>query len=432
MFIASINAAIGILWNCILWYLKAMDIKVALLYLWCIYLTYLLRVPKRKCTCGAKPPVLVQDLDLAEDILTSSSLCSRSGPNQRLVQAFDIDNAFTTLDFGTYHEFVSRTKDLLHRPDPSIASIIQPMRRSALEEALIIRLKKSVPVLPLVQVFCFRFVLLKFFASSCVDTSPTLSILRITQLINSLWIASKRSCSPNLPDFVIMKKELQRELGLLFSYSEDEKENPLNILLPTYETLWRVVFRCFLEVSFRNPSHITEWKGLFERFLENPTPRQFSERKGRSAVQDIVKESLRLYPPTRRIYRQEAEDSALFAIDVEYLQRMEEVWGADGKSFRPERWGILEAAGNASYKRAWMPFGKGSFDCPARKLAPMMIGVLVGILIQSFGGGEWILDGRKRSVLNEKPLENGRGAMEGLTIRKIETQDREHGDGQMD
>jgi hypothetical protein len=230
-----------------------------------------------------------------------------------------------------------------------------------------------------------------------------------------------------------MKNELRRELKLLFSDSEDEKENPLNIILPTYETLWRVVLRCFLEVSFRNTFEITrEWQGLFEGFLENPTPKQFSERTGRSSVQDIVKEALRLYPPTRRIYRQEMVDSEMVAIDVEYLQRMEEVWGADGKSFKPERWGALQAAGDARYKRAWMPFGKGSFQCPARKLAPMMIGVLVGILIQSFGGGEWVLGGREWSVLNEEPLENGREAMEGLTIRKVETQDREHGDGQME
>ncbi|PQE29416.1 Cytochrome P450 protein [Rutstroemia sp. NJR-2017a WRK4] len=415
-----------------------MDIKVALLYLWCIYLTYLLqfRVPESKCTCGAKPPVLIRDLALAENILTSTTLFSRSRPNQRLVQAFDIDNAFTTFDDETHHEFVTRAKDLLHRPDPPITSIIKLMRRCALDETLSTRLRRnSVPLLPIVQIFCFRFVLPKFFASSYVDSSSILltsPVLRITQLINSLWVASKCSCSPNLLIIDLMKNELQRELGLLFSYSEDENDNPLNILLPTYETLWRVVLRCFLEVSFRNTSEITGWQGLFEEFLKNPTPKQFSERTGRCSVQDIVKEALRLYPPTRRIYRQQEMYDSEIAIDVEYLQRMEEVWGADGKNFKPERWGVLEAAGNARYKRAWMPFGKGNFQCPAGKLAPMMIGVLVGILIESFGGGEWVLGGREWSVLNEEPLENGREAMEGLTIRKVETQDREHGDEQIE
>jgi cytochrome P450 len=216
-----------------------------------------------------------------------------------------------------------------------------------------------------------------------------------------------------------MKNELRMELDVLFSFSGNEEDNPLNILLSTYETLWRVVLRCFLEVSFRNSSDITEWKVMFEKFLENPTPQQFSEGKGRSSVQDIVKESLRLYPPTRRIYRQEMDDSKMLAIDVEYLQRMEEVWGADGKSFRPERWSILEAAGNDSYKRAWMPFGKGSFHCPAQNLAPMMIGILVGILMESFGDGTWVLDGPEWSVLNKDALENGREGFERLMIRKV-------------
>ncbi|PQE23463.1 Cytochrome P450 protein [Rutstroemia sp. NJR-2017a BBW] len=410
----------GILWSCILWCLKAMGIKVALLYLWCIYLTYLLlvRVPENKCTCGAKPPVLIRDLALAENILTSTTLFSRSQPNRRLVQAFDIDNAFTTFDDETHREFVTRAKGLLHGPDSSTTSIIKLMRRRALEKPLRNRLKDFVPLQTIVQVFCFRFVLLKFFSFSYVDTSSTSSILRITELINSLWVSSKCSCSPNLPVLNLMQNELRRELNLLFSHSEDESDNPLNLLLPTYETLWRVVLRCFLEVSFRNKSESTGWQGLFEEFLENPTSKQFSKRTGRSSVQDIVNEALRLYPPTRRIYRQESDDSEVVAIDVEYLQRMEEVWGADGKSFKPERWGVLEAAGHDKYKRAWMPFGKGNFQCPARKPAPIMIGVLVGLLIESFGSEDYLLHGQEWCVSNsnKEPLENGREAMEELVI----------------
>ena len=110
------------------------------------------------------------------------------------------------------------------------------------------------------------------------------------------------------------------------------------------------------------------------------------------------------------------------AIDVEYLQRMEEVWGANAKDFRPSRWIEVESEPDAEHKKAWMPFGNGSYRCPVHNLAPMMIGILVGILLESFGSSMWRLVGQNESALNEEVLENGREAFEGLWIRKVRTE----------
>ncbi|KAM3069571.1 hypothetical protein ACMFMF_008786 [Clarireedia jacksonii] len=374
---------------------------------------------QHKRTCAAKHTEFIRDLDYAEAILKFTVLSSRSRPNQRLVMAFDIDNAFTTFDLQFHREFVARAKGLLHKPEPSMSLIVENTTQFLSDKSSQIQVGAAVSLLPLVQELCFRFVMDTLLASSSINQPSISSVSRITELINSLWVASKLCNSSGHPEKVFsMKEEVRRELDLVFSDSTER--NPLSILLPAYETLWRVVLRCFLEVSFRNQPHITrEWRNRFYDFLRDPTLQQFDKRGRGSSVGHIVKESLRLYPPTRRIYRQEHDDGPILAIDVEYLQRMEEIWGVDGKSFKPERWCGLGAEEKGRYKRAWMPFGKDRFSCPAQKWAPMMIGILVGALIESFGSDSWVWDRRAWSDVNMGPLENGREALEGLKIRKI-------------
>ncbi|TGO58640.1 hypothetical protein BOTNAR_0177g00020 [Botryotinia narcissicola] len=150
------------------------------------------------------------------------------------------------------------------------------------------------------------------------------------------------------------------------------------------------------------------------------TAEQFGERMRGCSARDIVCEALRLYPPTKRIYRQNEDNGPIFAVDVEYIQRTEEIWGSDGNEFRPERWSELESKGNMGYKEAWMPFGKGKFPCPASKVAPMMIGMLVGCLIDTFGSDSWILEGEsvKNVLSREMPLDNGREAFGDLSLRR--------------
>lgn len=152
---------------------------------------------------------------------------------------------------------------------------------------------------------------------------------------------------------------------------------------------------------------------------------QFGKQNRGCSVRDIVFESLRLYPPTKRIYRQNHENGEILAVDVEYLHRMEEVW-IHGKEFRPNRWNTLE--GDTVYKEAWMPFGKGSFQCPAYNLAPVMIGILVGGMVDGFGGASWVLKGAEESLLGQGPLENERESFEGLLLRRVETNGEENRD----
>ncbi|TGO08257.1 hypothetical protein BTUL_0217g00010 [Botrytis tulipae] len=372
----------------------------------------------RRCTCKEKI-ISIRKLSEAIEILEKSTLPSRALPNQRLVQVFSVSNAFTTTDQDFYKSFLRRAKSLLKTSNgststpPKVLSILKDEISPSISENGII------PLSPLIQVFCFRFVLLKFFPSEHTR-STQIPIIRITQLINSLWISSKCSCFTH-PSQIPMQNSLRRELASLSLSTNYENENPLNILLPAYETLWRIVLRCFLEISFRHSSDLAaEWKDLLTRFLTNMTAEQFDERMGGCSARDIVCEALRLYPPTKRIYRQNEDNGPIFAVDVEYIQRTEEIWGTDGNEFRPERWCKLESKDNMAYKEAWMPFGKGKFPCPASKVAPMMIGMLVGCLIDTFGSDGWILEGEgvENVLSRDMPLDNGREAFGDLSLRR--------------
>ncbi|KAJ8071640.1 hypothetical protein OCU04_001960 [Sclerotinia nivalis] len=397
-------------------------IAVVVVFLLRFICTVMYGLFRKECTCKENH-ILIRDLSEATAILKSSTLHSRAPPNQRLVSVFFISNAFTTTDQIIYKSFLAEAKYLLKTSNDEFSGLAHSTLLLAQETSSSVPFTEPIHLNTLIQVVCFRFVLLKFFPSTTLVPCSNSSILRITGLINALWISSKCSCSSGHPQ-MSMQNSLHHEIDSLFPLLEKgNNENPLNIILPAYETLWRVVLRCFLEVSFLKPSDVTaQWKKIIHEFLRNISPMQFSERKGRCSARDIVFESLRLYPPTKRIYRQNQKAGGIVAIDVEYLQRTEEIWGMDGSEFRPERWSKLESTDDATYKEAWMPFGKGSFQCPALKVAPMMIGMLVGCLVETFGNGQWTLEDvwGENEVLSGKSLENGREAFGSVFLRRVE------------
>jgi hypothetical protein len=64
-----------------------------------------------------------------------------------------------------------------------------------------------------------------------------------------------------------------------------------------------------------------------------------------------------------------------------------------------------------------MPFGAGTFECPAKKFGPLLIGIMVAALL-SVEDGHFVMagDGVEKKV-SDGPLENGRKACEGLKLR---------------
>ncbi|KAG4431986.1 hypothetical protein IFR05_012537 [Cadophora sp. M221] len=359
--------------------------------------------------------------------LSNSDLKSRAKPNERLVTAFGINNAFTTTDSGYHKTFVKQAKELIRTNDNewtslaiAAADIVDHDLTSLRDES------NSEPILlvKFVQSLVFRIVIVKFFPGS--DTPSAEDVDFITSKINSHWLASKHSSGEDLMKLLNDKKELLRKLhSFIHPHTQARRciqdpveDNPLNWILPAYETLWRVVLHCFLEARFRaTPADSLIYQATIERFFAQPCQLTFDTplSPAEITVKNIVDEALRLYPPTRRINRQLPDEEV--AIDVEYLHRDVDTWGVDALQFLPARWSM-----KTFQKGGYMPFGMGNFECPAKNtFGPMMIGVLVGALMGGVREGlEIVLDGVAGDVFGPGPLEGGREAYSGLELRIVE------------
>ncbi|KAE8450813.1 hypothetical protein EG329_005726 [Mollisiaceae sp. DMI_Dod_QoI] len=372
--------------------------------------------------------------------LRRSTLEERAMPNQRLVRVFGIDNAFTTTNTNYYRSFVTKVRLELRTSNDDwryLAGITFESighRLSDVEDR-----QASFVLVDFVQIVVFRAVMFKFFSSVPMPSDE--DIKSITSKINTLWIASKNQEEPLGASMEKEKEGLLLQLRDLFHIPQDQRiegpHNPLNILLPAYETLWRIVLRLLIEVRFRNTEEEYSHNNLlFEAFLSNPSPRTFDkeeflsfsvknivnpnprilDKKGRTriSVHHIVNEGLRLYPPTRRIYRQMSDEKV--SVDVENLQRNPEFWGLDASEFQPGRFDGMKLC-----KMPFLPFGAGVFECPAKNtFGPMMIGILVSALTLRIGkqyrlSGEGVEDVTRNKV----PLENGRKAYEDLLVELV-------------
>lgn len=227
----------------------------------------------------------------------------------------------------------------------------------------------------------------------------------VAEKINMLWVLSK-SCEDSRGDEI--KREKRVLFGILDRCFGQEEENPLAVVLPAYETLWRVVLRVILELRFRSTPSSDIYIQEFSAYLYSPSAQTFStpSQGGEVSVSDVMSEALRLYPPTRRIYRSLSPSSHI-AADVEGVQRDPRVWGEDAEVFRP---------GREWRDHGFWAFGGGSFRCVGMEFAPRFAAVLVGAVL-GVVGEEAVLREDGEMVEGEGlPLKNGRGCYEGVVV----------------
>lgn len=367
------------------------------------------------------PISIVIDAGEARSRLTYSTLPQRAGPNGRLVTAFGIQNAFTTTDVKEYKNFLARVKPKIHMTDFDW----QRASASAISYLDLLKPKDTTSTIPLesmVQTFVFQMVIRQLFPDTGPISEPDIKF--VTTSINTLWIGSKSCTFQEQPKFISLKLELLSKLAEILDISpvdpSGDMKNPLNLILPAYETLWRVVLRCFLEVRFRPSSRSSHSQEILKKFAHITVKANFEARslfEPYISVKDIVNEALRLYPPTRRVYRQDGE--VVYKIDVENMQRSEEKWGSDAMVFDPRRW--LDGCDKKYLERVFMPFGKGKFTCPAENtFGPVMIGLLVGVLVEGFGEGYKLVNEHGIAAeIGIGPLKNGRESCGCFGLRKM-------------
>ncbi|KAF8242008.1 hypothetical protein K440DRAFT_665034 [Wilcoxina mikolae CBS 423.85] len=340
----------------------------------------------------------------------TTSLTARAIPNYRLILAFGINNSFTTISPPHHKRFKTRVEKLL-RLDPASWKIISFVARSLVPSQ---PNSGSLHLAPFLRKYVLTIIIHLFFpAYQNIGVETSNSIAELGDLINDLWIQSKHG-EPSRDD----QRRLSETINVLFPGID---ENPLNLLLPAYETLWRVVLRCFLEVQFRGGRKV--WRDVLRRYLDNPGSEEFvavlegegdGDGDGVVSVKAIVAETLRLYPPTKRVYRA-VTPTEVVAADIEAVHCDPELWGEDAGCFKPERW----SEGVDEVRCGFMPFGEGAFVCPAKKVfAPRLIGILVAAVLEGVPvDAGWVAEKKEDEIVMEGRLGNERNEFGTLVLK---------------
>ncbi|KAJ2982041.1 hypothetical protein NUW58_g6534 [Xylaria curta] len=209
--------------------------------------------------------------------------------------------------------------------------------------------------------------------------------MQATDAINRMWIRSKSHPGTFLlSDRNTLNSALERLLPN--EHQPDNRTEPLNLIMPAYETMWRVVILTFVSVASRNRDPRTAEE--LREAVKN-VPQCFCQgNDAETRALAIAKEGLRLYPPTKHIHRARSiadNDTSVIVADVEACSRDYRVWGADALEFKPARfhdWPREDTLKKLSY----FPFGVGRHVCPASAgFAPRMITLLVVELTRRFG-----------------------------------------------
>ncbi|KAL4791351.1 hypothetical protein BDV19DRAFT_381662 [Aspergillus venezuelensis] len=364
---------------------------------------------------------------------------SRALPNQPLARTFGIRNAFTMSDGTGVRQFLDHVRMLLGGVGSvgvdwaDLAGELRGMLEDIIEESK----NKS-----------------EDNSHGKVKLSPAVQAL---SLRTSLWVLfnmrdNMRSRAERTEGTLEVKenKALQSLLSAVFARTNnnakinilDSASNPLNLILPSFETLWRVVLRLFIVLHGGESPENEHYKRALVEFMSNPTHAQFrcqldNLTDAAISAEHVVLEALRLYPPTRRVRRAfKVSDSdskiTIVAADVEAVHLDTQTWGPDAAEFTPPRWKALSSA----QKDGFLAFGARPSVCPASKsFGPMVIGLLVGLLLEwvstihedeNGASWKWVFGSDSQSNMDEvsskERLNNERGAYEGLFVSLVEAE----------
>lgn len=405
----------------------------------------------------------------SRDIPLHLKLEARALPNQRLQTAFGIDNAFTTADVSWYKEFRELSESRLKLSTDQWASIAT-IARSIAAGGIPLTSPCSIALTPLVQQLTLKISLSLLFglpASSLSDSD----VCTAASEINRIWLASKQPGGGSIR-WHEQHRLIAAMQALVPAAATDcdpltPRRNPLNLILPAYETTWRVVLRCVLEVCFRTNAGdggrrvraASGWRAALKAFSRRPTPHVFASVR-RDAAEGggapvsaafVAKEALRLYPPTRRVYRDLLVQHPggggggvlrRVAADIEALHRADPgrgggdsgTAGAGAESssrFWPARW-ISGGGDGEAQVGPFLAFGGARFVCPASAaFGPMMVGVLAGTLVEALEqptvcdskrgrAGDWVVEDAYADEMMRvaQPLSSEREAYGDLRIMR--------------
>ncbi|CAB4409936.1 unnamed protein product [Rhizophagus irregularis] len=409
-----------------------------------VILCYLFK--QKKLFANPSKRLLISDVQKAKDILNSSGLDSRVKSNQNLGLTFGISNPFTNSDRPYHQDFrkiIVKSIDL----NDGEWNRIKNITLKAVNDYSNLDKGGIVEIVPWIQQITLNVVLCGYLGMN-VNVDKVINIA--PGIINDLWLKSKelnhtkeniekimktKSKLKNLfrsvaseasetPNVIKKISEIARKHFPNVFCSEatnnslaDDLESPLNILIPAYETMWRVVLYSILEIKVR-PSLKKDYDNKELNFKEiDDAVKTFLKKPNHSTLKNdssilwcIIQETLRLYPPTRHIHRVDEKNNTV-TIDVEKIHRDPENWGEDATFFKPKRF-------FNKMNKAHIPFSYGKLKCVAAdKFAPTLAAILISAILDRVD--DIILGQKTKESLFLKanlPFENNRRAFDKFEV----------------
>jgi hypothetical protein len=157
-----------------------------------------------------------------------------------------INNSFTTVDESIHRQFLRRAVEIIKSANAKRWVEAQHLARGTAAAHCCANGKVSaLNIEQICRVMCFVTALGLIFPTTRQATFDYERLDWITQTNNDLWVQSKSKGPQN--DRLLSK--LRDELQYLLP---EERDDPLALILPAYETLWRVVLLTYVHVAFRH------------------------------------------------------------------------------------------------------------------------------------------------------------------------------------
>lgn len=347
-------------------------------------------------------------------------LVARATPNERLVRAFGLTNTFVSSDSNIHTSFVGHAKHLLRAAEKRGWSNFQQVAVRAVDTALPTSSLSNFDVF--VQDVTLRVALVGLLDVDVdvAELDPG-DIQVVAALITELWALSKKP--EPIPNHLL--PSLNHHLRRLMT-DRDTYPNPLDYVIPVWETLWRVVATT---VGHVHRDHLL--LDIFGDLQGCPTVPQFRLLKDQSrpSAEAIVSEAMRLYPPSKHIFRaafvnnfRSVLPSCLQHLVPEsfgYVLRecadigtvlRSNIWGTDAAEFNPSRHHAPSFSPDQGNAMAFV-FGYGRHRCVAASWAPMAAAIIIGAILDR------VQDGSNHEVI-AGPRIGGREGWEGWYIAR--------------
>lgn len=310
-------------------------------------------------------------------------LSARAQPNERLARIFGLGNSFVSAELRVRKQFIARARELLREHTRHFAAFPDSARRTVAGVASHLLSpsrphQNVIPFATFVQVVTMRLVVCSFLGGDIPEDTNE-EVIFVVQAINELWALSKKR--PTHTQAEVFERLNGHLLQWLPTY-----EHPLDFVIPSYETMWRVV-----AVTVARAGHDRGAQAAFSAYLDSPNDFQYKYfDNGGPSVEYFLCEVLRLHPPSRRLARATPPQfPGLLAwgtvseeiADLEALHRDTHIWGQQGHVFDPMRFHPTRLS--HEQHRAFIPFGYGPLRCIAFKEAPRFAAIVAASILKA-------------------------------------------------